>query len=284
MSEFQTLMALVVLIYVLSVIVQAVQEVIKSLLNTKAATMEKTVEQFMGQHLTLKQVEDALQFRGLDITALEHFNKDDFKHLLDGITLAAPQVQDVLANANASIDEVKANIAGAYDAALASFQKAYTTKNKMFAVIISFVVVLGLNASIIRIYGILAADQNLSQAIAGTASTVTSTSSQNTTTKPNSTAAANSCGRLQLAQCTAADLDQVYAKNRQAITADLQKYPILLRTCKYPEDLHDEPLNEIAGLVIMGLLVSLGAPFWNDILKGTTGINNALNTGGKKTS
>jgi hypothetical protein len=242
-----------------------VQEVIKSLLNTKAATMEKSIEQFMGQHLTLKQVEDALQLRGLDITALEHFNKDDFKHLLDGITLAAPQVQGVLANANATIDEVKANIAGAYDAALASFQKAYTTKNKMFAVIISFVVVLGLNASLIRIYGILAADQNLSQAIAGTASTVTSASSQNTTS-------------------TAADLDQVYAKNRQAITADLRKYPILLRTCKYPEDLHDEPLNEIAGLVLMGLLVSLGAPFWNDVLKGTTGINNVLNTGGKKPS
>jgi hypothetical protein len=28
----------------------------------------------------------------------------------------------------------------------------------------------------------------------------------------------------------------------------------------------------------MGILVSLGAPFWNDILKGMMGVNNALNS------
>ena len=33
----------------------------------------------------------------------------------------------------------------------------------------------------------------------------------------------------------------------------------------------------------MGTLVSLGAPFWNDVLKGMMGVNNALNAGGKKT-
>jgi hypothetical protein len=35
-------------------------------------------------------------------------------------------------------------------------------------------------------------------------------------------------------------------------------------------------------LFLMGLLVSLGAPFWNDVLKGMMGVNNALNTNGKK--
>jgi hypothetical protein len=37
-------------------------------------------------------------------------------------------------------------------------------------------------------------------------------------------------------------------------------------------------------LLVMGLLVSLGAPFWNDVLKGVMGVNHALNTGRKKTS
>ena len=36
------------------------------------------------------------------------------------------------------------------------------------------------------------------------------------------------------------------------------------------------------GLVFMITLVSLGAPFWNDVLKGLTGINNKLNTGAGK--
>jgi ABC-type multidrug transport system fused ATPase/permease subunit len=269
MSALQTLVAVVVLIFVLSVIVQAIQEIIKSLLNTKAQTMEETIEKFMGNHLTLPQVQSALQVRGLDITALEHFNKDDFRHLLDGIELAAPQVQGIVASTTATAEEAKNNIAAAYEAARVSFQKTYTTKNKMFAVIISFIVVLALNASLIRIYEILAADQSMSQAIAGTATTILNSEKS----------AQGNSGSVQ-----PPDLAQAYSTNRKTIDDDLQKYPILLRTLKYPDDLRDEKFGEIAGLFLMGLLVSLGAPFWNDVLKGVTGVNNVLNTGGKKAS
>lgn len=48
MSTFQTLLALVVLIFVLSVIVRAVHEVLKSLLDTKANTMAEMITRFMG--------------------------------------------------------------------------------------------------------------------------------------------------------------------------------------------------------------------------------------------
>jgi hypothetical protein len=269
MSELQTLLALVVLIFVLSVIVQALQETLKSLLNTKAETMKAMIVKFMGDHLTLDQVQRALNTRGLNITALENFNKDDFRHLLDGIELAAPQVQGVVANANATIDDVKNNIAGAYEGARAAFQKAYAAKNKLFALIISFLVVLALNASVIRIYEILGANQAMSQAIAGTAATITN---------------AGAAGQSGSGATQNAGLEQVYEKNRQAITADLQKYPILVRTPKYSEDWDQSWLKEIAGLVAMGLLVSLGAPFWNDVLKGMAGVNNVLNTGGKQSS
>jgi|HubBroStandDraft_1064217.scaffolds.fasta_scaffold51449_3 hypothetical protein len=36
------------------------------------------------------------------------------------------------------------------------------------------------------------------------------------------------------------------------------------------------------GLFIMGALVSLGAPFWSEVLKGATGVNNALNGNAKQ--
>src|SRR6516162_4975647 len=172
MSMFQTLLALVVLIFVLSVIVQAVQEVLKSLLNTKAKTMEETVNQFMGAHLTLDQVRDALRTRGLDITALEHLSKEDFRHLLDGVQLAESQIQGIIAQADATAEQAKDHIAGVYEGARAKFQQSYTSKNKKWVIGLSFLVVLALNASLIRIYEILAVDQNLSQAITGTASTI----------------------------------------------------------------------------------------------------------------
>jgi hypothetical protein len=268
MGTFQTLLALVVLIFVLSVIVQSVQEVLKSLLDTKAKTKSETIDKFMGNFLTLPQVKGALDQRGLDITALEQFNKEDFRHLLDGIELAAPQLQGIVASAAATLDQIKDNIAGAFEAARVTFQKSYTTKNKKWVIALSFLVVLGLNASLITIYETLAADQNLTQAISGTASSIVNAekSAQNTASSSQTPNAA-----------------EIYDKNRKTITEDLQKYPILLRTSKYPEDLMREPLGEIAGLLLMGLLVSMGAPFWNDVLKGMMGVNNALNTNGKKT-
>lgn len=269
MSMFQTLMALVVLIFVLSVIVQAVQEVLKSLANTKANTMAETLEKFMGNHLPLPQVQAALQTRGLDIAALEYFNKDDFRHLLDGIQLAEPQVQGIVASANATIEQAKDNIAGAYEAARATFQQSYASKNKKWVVGLSFVVVLVLNASLIPIYETLAANQNLSQAISGTASTIVNTQ--------KSTPSAGGASQP-------ASLEDVYEANRKTITEDLQKYPILLRTGQYPGDFRREALNEVVGLLVMGILVSLGAPFWNDILKGMMGVNTVLNTNGKRAS
>lgn len=267
MGTFQTLLALVVLIFILSVIVQALQEILKSLLHTKAETMEETVKKFMGNSLTLPQVNEALKRRGLDIAALEDFNKQDFRHLLDGIEFAAPQLQGVVASGAATLDEIKDNIAGAYEAARAAFQKSYTAKNKKWVIALSFLVVLALNASLITIYEILAANQNLTQAISGTASTIV-----NAEKSAQSNASASQA-------LNAAD---IYDKNRKTITEDLQKYPILFRTLCYPTDLRQEPFDEIVGLLLMGLLVSLGAPFWNDMLKGMMGINNALNTNGKK--
>lgn len=267
MGELQTLLALVVLIYVLCVIVQAVQEIVKAVLNTKAKTMAATITQFMGDHLRLDQVNEALKQRGLGIAALEHFSKDDFRRLLDGIKFTEPQTQqipNIVATANATVDQLKDHIAASYDAAQAKFQQSYAKSNKIWVIVISFAVVVGLNASLIKIYNILSVDQKMSQAITGTASTVANAG------QPNQNAGA----------AQGQDLAAVFAKNRQAIQDDLKNYPVLLRTSEYPKDIKD-PL-EIVGLLMMGLLVSLGAPFWNDVLKGTSGFNNALN-GGKKT-
>jgi hypothetical protein len=274
MGELQTLLALVVLIYVLCVIVQAVQEIVKAVLDTKAKTMADTIKQFMGDHLDVEKVKQALAKRGLDISALEQFSKDDFRSLLDGIEFGGKEltnISDITANTTATTNEqifqLKEHIVASYDGARVKFQQSYAKNNKTWVIVISIAVVFGLNASLIKIYDILSVDQKLSQAIAGTASTVANAGQSN-----------QNAGAAQ-----GQDLAAVFAKNRQAIQDDLKNYPVLLRTLEYPKDIKD-PLSEIGGLLLMGLLVSLGAPFWNDVLKGANGFNNALNSGGKKTS
>jgi hypothetical protein len=61
MSTFQDLVSMVLLIFVLSVMVQAIQELLKSVLGTKATVMREIVIKFMGDHLTLSQIEAALK-------------------------------------------------------------------------------------------------------------------------------------------------------------------------------------------------------------------------------
>lgn len=261
MSELQTFLALVVLIYVLCVIVQGVQEVVKSVLNSKAKVMEQAITQFMGDHLKLEQVKQAMDVRGLKITALERFDQDDFRKLLDGVQFTAEQLQQiprVVAAQNATLDQFKDNIAAAYEGAQAKFQRLYTAYNKRCVIILSFAVVLVLNASVIKIYNLLAVSQSMSQAIAGTASTI------------------GSGGQSGAAQ----DPYKVYDTNRKAIEQQLHDYPVLLRTFQYPKDFTTvtDGLHEILGLLLMGALVSLGAPFWNDVLKGVSGLNDALNS------
>jgi len=260
MSELQTFLALVVLIYVLCVIVQGVQEVVKSLLNSKTKVMEQAIDEFMGAHLQLDQVKQAMDARGLKITALERFNKDDFRKLLDGVQFTAQQLQQIpslVAKENATLNDFKDNIAAAYEGAQAKFQRLYTTYNKRCVIALSFAVVLVLNASVIKIYNLLAVNQSMSQAIAGTASTI---------------------GNGQSGSGQAQDPNTVYENSRKAIQDQLEKYPVLLRTRQYPDDFKSDPVLEIIGLFVMGALVSLGAPFWNDVLKGVSGLNDALNS------
>lgn len=260
MATFQTLLAVVVLIFALSVMVQAVQEVLKSALNTKADVMCKTITKFMGDILTVPQVEGALKVRGLDLTALEHFNKDDFRHLLNGIDFSNQALQGVIADASATLEQKKDNVAAAYEAARASFQKAYTRKNKLFAVVISFALVFALNANLLMLYEEVASDQVMGQAIVGKASTLVS---------PNPPPA------------NTVSLEDSYQSSRKTIGDAMAKFPPLMRDSSYGKDFSDRPAAAIIGLLLMGILVSLGAPFWNDVLKGMTGINNSLNTGSK---
>jgi hypothetical protein len=263
MSTFQTMTSLVLLIFVLSVIVQTVQEFVKAVLNTKAGAMAKTVEKFMGNALTSEQVNTALKDRGLDITALEAMNRDDFRHLLDTIPFTDAQqakLQEIFHAQAINLDQFRDRIAASYDAARAWFQREYTKTNKIIALVLSLVIVAYLNANIFVLYDQVAADQAAQQTIVGHAPLLPTDQS-------------------------ATGLALAYTNSRSEIVKSLKDNPILLRTQYYGQDRDTYGYWRVFfGLVVMWLLVSLGAPFWNDILKSLMGVNNALNTGGKKTT
>ena len=260
----QTGISLVLLVYILSVMVQAIQEFVKSVLGTKASVMAETVTKFMGVSLPLSEVKNALARRGLDLTALENLNKADFRHLLDGVEFAGVNVDGIVKTGQATLDSVKDNIAASYDGFRTAFQQAYTKKNKLFVLAFSFLLVIVLNANLLVLYDQISADQAVQSALVAKASTVPASAQSGTTGQ-----AAN-------------DVMAAFENTRVAVSQDLEAYPIIFRTGKYGADYDQHPYSQIPGLLIMGILVSLGAPFWNDVLKGVTGINNSLSGGGNK--
>ena len=259
MNTLQSITAVIALIFALSVIVQAIQEFIKDFLNTKPRAMMRALDEFMGSYLNSADVQNALRVRGLDLTALEKFSTSDFRNLLDAIPFQQQQLQGIVQNVTASLDQIKGNIAGAYQGALARFNQIYTKKNKQIAVLLSAIVVLALNANAIFLYEGISVDPVTQQAIMSKIQTITSSS-----TAPSSNDQVK-------------DLKDSYVKTRGTVAAALHTDQSLVRTMLYPDDFPAHWLRGILGLLLMIGLVSLGAPFWNDVLKGATGVNNAFN-------
>jgi hypothetical protein len=272
MSTLQSLTAVIALIFALSVIVQAIQEFIKDYLKTKPKAMMQALDEFMGDMLNSADVQNALKVRGLDVTAVENFSTSEFRSLLDAIPFDQQKVQKLVQGGQASLDKIRDNIAGAYQGALARFQKIYAGKNKQIAAGLSVVLVLILNANVIFLYESISADPAMQQAIMSKVQTIISA---------NAKANANA-GTSDDASTQAKALEQSYQETRDQIATVLNTDTMLVRTKLYAHDFSGHWLKTILGLLLMGGLVSLGAPFWNDVLKGATGVNNAFNGNGKK--
>jgi hypothetical protein len=267
-NTFQTILSLVVLILALCVVVQAIQEVVKAALGTKASVMREAMNKFMGPMLPLADIKNALDVRGLGITDLERFRGKDFRQLLDGIKIDTQKTEQMFAQPQGvAVDQIKDNMAAFYESALASFQKEYTARNKLFAIVISAILVGGLNANVVILYENLSTDAIVQQAIVGKASSL----SENSNVAPPNGQPAPGLG-------------DTYTQSRKQISQVMQDYPVLLRTSQYPLEFHDNPFKCLFGLLIMIGFVSLGAPFWNDVLKSMMGINNVLNTNGSASS
>jgi hypothetical protein len=281
MSTLQSLTAVIALIFALSVIVQAIQEFIKDFLQTKPKSMMQALDEFMGDMLNSADVQNALKARGLDVTALEKFSTSDFRNLLDAIPFDQEKVQKLVQGGEASLDKIKDNIAGAYQGALARFQKIYEGKNKQIAAVLSMALVLILNANVIFLYEGISADPVTQQAIISKVQTIASANAD-VKAKENADANANA-GASDDPSAQAKALEKSYQATRDQIAAVLNTDTMLVRTkLYYPDDFPSRWIKGILGLLLMGGLVSLGAPFWNDVLKGATGVNNALNGNGKK--
>jgi len=157
-----------------------------------------------------------------------------------------------------------------YDTIMRSFEERYTRSMKSFALAISFVVVVSLNANLFGIYRELSANESKRNLIVQ--------SSEQVTSKLREQPAANS---QQINQT----LDEWAKKSYEDIEKNVSLYTAL--GFEGPQWILEIPqrarkagasgvIETIIGWAVMTMLLSVGAPFWQDTLEALFGLKNLL--------
>ena len=299
-GTLDTIIALVVVLLVLSLIVQSIQSLIKKLFKLKSSVVEDSLTDLFrfidSKKLVNKSAEEIVsevteEFKKLGRVSLikkrlmlDSVAKDDLKNILDKINSG----------------ELKGEVEKWFDTVMQSFDERYTRHMKTIALCIAFLVVVGLNADFFSVYRNIAASDVMRAAILQKGEALQKgleeKSKASPTPQPSPGETANKSNN-ELTQ----DLKQFQSDMQQY----LGDYKGLGFTPLRPQQLSEffnatgawqgiapgqrfvHALKVLLGWAIMTLLLSAGAPFWEDTLSSLFGIKNLIqkktkNGNGKK--
>src|SRR5215831_7358867 len=243
-GALDTVIAIVVVLLVLSLLVQSIQSLLKKLLKLKSAVV-------MGSLLDLFQYVGTQELIGHKPAEFVELVKTEFKQF-DPAT-------------------VQTEVSRWFDAVMQSFDERYTRHMKTVAIITSIVVVIVLNANIFAIYRNIALNDALRAVIVSSAQEI---QKQGKSGPDQSNAEVKS--NVQQVQQFINDYKGVgFNPIRPRQVKDFisgqgawQGVPA--------SDRFAHGLKVMLGWGIMVLLLSVGAPFWEDTLESLFGVKNLL--------
>jgi hypothetical protein len=198
----------------------------------------------------------------------------------------------------ATVQALKVKVETWYDTVMQSFEERYARGMKTWTVIISAVVVILLNANIINIYRDISTSDAKRALLIQAADKYRQKAPQQTGTTGQPTGAAGQTQGAQSDNSAQVTPEQWYADARQVMTTNLNdltavglkgpswidEVPAFWRgegfyQKKMVEDQYYRPklvLKTILGWLVMTLLLSAGAPFWQDVLESLFGLKNSM--------
>jgi hypothetical protein len=186
-----------------------------------------------------------------------------------------------LTGLNQKIDQVLDNLTRAetwYDTVMQSFEERYTRSMKTWGLTISFVVVMLLNANFFSIYHNIATSDVLRENVL----------------QANEAVVKQFADRAAAGQPAPETVQAWYKETKNQITSDASLYTGLGFTPLTWENISDwftrsggwryktrgewlrQPVYSLFGWLIMTLLLSVGAPFWQDMLESLFSLKNVL--------
>jgi hypothetical protein len=213
-----------------------------------------------------------------DLSLLETMKKADFGKLLE----ALPEARERL-------DEWKRDVETWYDLTLKSFQDHYERKMKGWAYLLSFLVVVWLDANIFEIQKEFSSNKVLRDSAVKMAERLTSIPKDSLIVvtskgKKDSLQQKADTMALKAIEKQIARIDSLVNANSYQVMrwntpkGDRMRFGIFLGFRIWPllADIGPAIEHNLFGWLAMALLVGLGAPFWYDFLKSIMGIKDVL--------
>jgi hypothetical protein len=215
----------------------------------------------------------------LDSIAAEDLKKC-FAQVIDDLpTKAASISKERIAQMRSGTSGILAGVDSWYGTVMQSFEERYTRRMKTWSLIISAIVVIVLNANFFNVYRNIAVSEAVRNSIMQTQGEV-------------SKRLASQATEAEVVESQT--IKQWYDESKQAIMGNAQFYTGLGFTNIKPRQVWDWLSNSggweniafwpwfkhgvyvLTGLAVMTLLLSVGAPFWQDTLESLFGIKNLL--------
>lgn len=330
LATLDTIIAMVIVLLVLSLIVQSIQSLIKKLLKLKSSVVFDSMQDLFKYIDTEKLVgttpqklvdEVTEEFKKLGRVSLVRKNP-----MLDSI--AKGDLQKILEKLYG--DKLRPHVENWFDTVMQGFSERYTRHMKSVALVVSFLVVIFLNANFFNLYHSIAGSDTiraailamgpviLKQAEAANAANQEAESAQ-AKSRPQSTpsqtpnpptpnpAASPTTGSAVSNQpapnptSTPSDSAAAASKSKEELAKEIKELRGLVDQAQglglkplRPQQVSDfvvgggnwkdTPVSErfvhgvkvLLGWTIMALLLSVGAPFWQDTLESLFGIKNLI--------
>jgi len=277
LKTVDTIIAMVIVLLVLSLIVQSIQSVVKKFLKIKSRSI-------IGSLDDLFEYVDTQALISKAPAELVEKIKGEFKKIgRVSLILRRPVVESISkADLVKILEKVEsqrvAQEAGKwFDTVMQGFEERYTRHMKTIAICISILVVIFLNANFFQVYHNISNSDVMRNAILQKRDLVQqqlkSQSSSNLTTANDAEALKAELTQLQKA------LDEAPGLGFKPLTP-MQLYDFLAGNGVWDgvafSNRFAHGLKVFGGFAIMVMLLSVGAPFWQDALESLFGLKNLL--------
>jgi hypothetical protein len=306
LGALNTIIAVVIVLLVLSLIVQSIQSLVKKLFKLKSTVFVNSMLdlfQYVESEKLLGQQPEAIvelvkeEFRKLGRETLrgrpmfDSISKEDLLKIVDKIVQNDPRID----KSKLDPKRIQQELEKWFETVMQGFNERYARHMKSVAVIIAFIVVVVLNANFFSVYRNIAASDALQAKILAAGAEVQKQAAAQNPANPQTSPSTPGGTTNQSDQQAKEDLK----KSANEVQQYADEYKGFGFTPLKPQQVGDFVLAQgvwqgastsvraahagkvLLGWLIMTLLLSVGAPFWQDALESLFGLKGLIRKKGE---